>query len=140
MLAQNLDGLDVFPTALDAVRDAAPGRTPHEARALLARFLIRGGRADQPPSTMSGGERFRVGLARTLFADPAPQLLILDEPTNNLDLASAEQLVAALDDYRGALLIVTHDEHLARDLRVERTWHVTKRDPSIVIADDLAGP
>jgi ATPase subunit of ABC transporter with duplicated ATPase domains len=140
MLAQNLDGLDVFPTALDAVRDAAPGRTPHEARALLARFLIRGGRADQPPSTMSGGERFRVGLARTLFADPAPQLLILDEPTNNIDLASAEQLVAALDDYRGALLIVTHDEHLARDLRVERTWHVTKRETSIVIADDLAGP
>ena len=140
MLAQNLDGLDVFPTALDAVRDAAPGRTPHEARALLARFLIRGGRADQPPSTMSGGERFRVGLARTLFADPAPQLLILDDPTNNIDLASAEQLVAALDDYRGALLIVTHDEHLARDLRVERTWHVTKRENSVVIADGLAGP
>ena len=138
MLAQNLDGLDAFPTALDAVRDAAPGRTPHEARVLLARFLIRGERADQPPSTMSGGERFRVGLARTLFADPAPQLLVLDEPTNNIDLASAEQLVAALDDYRGALLIVTHDEHLSRDLRVERTWNVTKRENSVVIADDLA--
>ena len=140
MLAQNLDGLDVFPTALDAVRDAAPGRTPHEARALLARFLIRGDRADQPPSTMSGGERFRVGLARTLFADPAPQLLVLDEPTNNIDLASAGQLVSALDDYRGALLIVTHDEHLSRDLRVERTWHVIKeehnrdrRRPSVAI-------
>ena len=87
---------------------------------------------------MSGGERFRVGLARTLFADPAPQLLVLDEPTNNIDLASAEQLVAALDDYRGALLIVTHDEHLSRDLRVERTWNVTKRENSVVIADDLA--
>ena len=115
-----------------------PSLTPHEAQALLARFLIRGERADQPPSTMSGGERFRVGLARTLFADPAPQLLVLDEPTNNIDLASAEQLVAALDDYRGALLIVTHDEHLSRDLRVERTWNVTKRENSVVIADDLA--
>ncbi len=138
MLAQNLDGLDAFPTALDAVRDAAPGRTPHEARALLARFLIRGERADQPPSTMSGGERFRLGLARTLFADPAPQLLVLDEPTNNIDLASAEQLVAALDDYRGALLIVTHDDHLSRGLRVERTWDVVKREGAIQIADGHA--
>ncbi|MBK7822348.1 MAG: ABC-F family ATP-binding cassette domain-containing protein [Tessaracoccus sp.] len=138
LLAQNLDGLDQFPTALGAVRDAAPGRTPHEARALLARFLIRGDRADQAPSTMSGGERFRVALARTLFADPAPQLLVLDEPTNNIDLASAEQLVAALDDYRGALLIVTHDEHLARDLRVERVWVATK-PCGVLKVDDRPG-
>ncbi|MFT3888156.1 MAG: ATP-binding cassette domain-containing protein [Arachnia sp.] len=135
LLAQRLDELDAFPTALDAVRDAAPGRTPHEARALLARFLIRGDRADQAPATMSGGERFRVGLARTLFADPPPQLLVLDEPTNNIDLASAEQLVAALDDYRGALLIVTHDEHLARDLRVERIWTVTRQGDTVEVAD-----
>ncbi|GAA3868818.1 ABC-F family ATP-binding cassette domain-containing protein [Tessaracoccus defluvii] len=139
MLAQNLDGLDRFPSAIEAVRDAAPSRTPHDARALLARFLIRGDRADQPPSTMSGGERFRVGLARTLFADPAPQLLILDEPTNNLDLASVEQLVGALEDYRGALLVVTHDGHLASRLRVERQWEATRQAGPLKVADRLIG-
>ena len=87
---------------------------------------------------MSGGERFRVGLARTLFADPAPQFLVLDEPTNNLDLASVEQLVEALEDYRGALLIVTHDEHLAAELRVTRQWHLGRDGEGMVVRDEIA--
>lgn len=122
-LAQRLDELDRFPSALEAVRAAAPDRSPHDARALLARFLIKGSTADQPPVTMSGGERFRVGLARLLFQEIPGQgmLLVLDEPTNNLDLESVNQLVAALEDYQGAMLVVTHDEHLARNLRITRT-------------------
>ncbi|MCG6567523.1 ATP-binding cassette domain-containing protein [Tessaracoccus sp. ZS01] len=135
VLTQTLEELDAFTSALEALRAAAPGRTPHDARALLARFLIRGDRADQPLATMSGGERFRLGLARTLFADPAPQLLVLDEPTNNLDLASVVQLVAALGDYRGALLIVTHDAHLARDLHVTRRWDLTREAGDVRISD-----
>ncbi|WP_197510952.1 ATP-binding cassette domain-containing protein [Tessaracoccus coleopterorum] len=137
MLAQSLDDLDRFATAIEAVRDAAPLRTPHDARALLAQFLIRGDRADQPPSTMSGGERFRVGLARTLFADPAPQFLVLDEPTNNLDLDSVGQLVEALEDYRGALLIVTHDGHLAAELSIHRTWELERPGGVPVVRDAI---
>ncbi len=141
VLAQRLDELDAFSSAIDAVRDAAPSRTPHDARALLARFLIRGDRADQPPATMSGGERFRVGLARVLFRDPAPQLLVLDEPTNNLDLDSVEQLVAALEDYRGALIVVTHDEHLVRELRVSRTWSASRDGRGVMrVADRFPEP
>ncbi len=136
LLAQRLDELDGFGSAIEAVRDAAPQRTPHDARALLARFLIRGDRADQSPLTMSGGERFRVALARTLFADPAPQFLVLDEPTNNLDLASVEQLIEALDDYRGALLIVTHDEHLAAELRVTRRWRLSRGGATLSVDDE----
>ncbi|MER6938447.1 ATP-binding cassette domain-containing protein, partial [Nocardioides sp. NPDC000441] len=64
---------------------------------------------DRPVRTLSGGERFRVSLARLLLADPPAQLLILDEPTNNLDITSVEQLAEALDAYRGALLVVSHD-------------------------------
>jgi ATPase subunit of ABC transporter with duplicated ATPase domains len=59
---------------------------------------------------LSGGERLRATLAALLLARPAPQLLLLDEPTNSLDLASVDQLVGALAAYRGALLVVSHDE------------------------------
>jgi ATPase subunit of ABC transporter with duplicated ATPase domains len=61
--------------------------------------------------TLSGGERFRVALACVLLADPPPQLLVLDEPTNNLDLQSVDQLVSALGSYRGGILVVSHDEN-----------------------------
>lgn len=56
-----------------------------------------------------GGERFRVAMARLLLAEPPADLLILDEPTNSLDLASVDQLVEALAAYRGAILVVSHD-------------------------------
>ena len=68
-------------------------------------------------STLSGGERFRVALARLLLADPPPQLLILDEPTNNLDLETVDQLLDALHSYRGAVLVVSHDDAFLRRLK-----------------------
>ena len=125
-LAQRTLELDGFPDALTAVCSAAPGRTPHEARVILARLLLRRDAVTRPVPALSGGERFRVALARVLFAEPAPRLLVLDEPTNNLDMTSVDQLVQALEDYRGALVVVTHDDHLARDLRVDATWEVTR--------------
>ena len=75
----------------------------------LARFLFRGDSADRPVGTLSGGERFRVALAKLLLADPPPHLLVLDEPTNNLDIQSVTQLVDALRSYRGGILVVSHD-------------------------------
>jgi ATPase subunit of ABC transporter with duplicated ATPase domains len=109
-LPQRLDGLDDTASVLDNVRATAPAVPVAVIRNRLARFLLRGATVEREVGTLSGGERFRVALARLLLADPPPQLLVLDEPTNNLDLTSIGQLVDALRGYRGALIVVSHDD------------------------------
>ncbi|MET0900797.1 MAG: ABC-F family ATP-binding cassette domain-containing protein [Mycobacterium sp.] len=129
-LPQRIDGLDDTATVLDTVRAAAPDAGPERIRGQLARFLLRGDSVHRPVGTLSGGERFRVALARLLLAEPPPQLVILDEPTNNLDLTSVEQLVDALRGYRGALIVVSHDDDFLDRLELSRI--LTMVDPGVV--------
>uniref|UniRef100_UPI0008302571 ABC-F family ATP-binding cassette domain-containing protein n=1 Tax=Nocardiopsis trehalosi TaxID=109329 RepID=UPI0008302571 len=128
-LPQRLDVLDDRASVLDNVRAAAPSATPHEVRAGLARFLIRGDRVDLPASVLSGGERFRVALARLLLADTPPHLLLLDEPTNSLDLDSVARLTEALAAYRGALIVASHDRPFLHALGTTRHWHTPPPPP-----------
>ena len=134
-LPQRLDILDDSLSVVDNVRAAAPAASVNEVRASLARFLFRGERADRRAGKLSGGERFRAVLAALLLAQPAPQLLLLDEPTNNLDMASVRQLSQALEGYRGAILVASHDVPFLRSagitrwLRLDSAAGLTAIDP-----------
>ncbi|MEU9155268.1 ABC-F family ATP-binding cassette domain-containing protein [Streptomyces sp. NPDC048417] len=119
-LPQRLDVLDGELTVAENVARFAPGATNNRIRARLARFLFRGARADQQAATLSGGERFRAALAALLLAEPAPQLLMLDEPTNNLDMASVRQLTTALESYQGALIVASHDLPFLESIGITR--------------------
>ncbi|MFG3368804.1 ABC-F family ATP-binding cassette domain-containing protein [Streptomyces sp. NPDC090032] len=120
-LPQRLDVLDEGLTVAENVARFAPGATNNRVRARLAHFLFKGARADQAAATLSGGERFRAALAALMLAEPAPQLLMLDEPTNNLDLASVRQLTSALESYEGTLLVASHDLPFLKSIGVTRT-------------------
>ncbi|MYS94394.1 MULTISPECIES: ABC-F family ATP-binding cassette domain-containing protein [Streptomyces] len=119
-LPQRLDVLDGELTVAENVARFAPGATNNRVRARLARFLFRGARADQKAATLSGGERFRAALAALMLAEPAPQLLMLDEPTNNLDMASVRQLTTALESYEGALIVASHDLPFLESIGITR--------------------
>lgn len=119
-LPQRLDGLDDGLSAVDNIRAVAPTAEPGTIRNQLGRLLLRGDSVFRPVSTLSGGERFRVSLARLLLADPPHQLLVLDEPTNNLDLTTVTHLVEALAAYGGGLVVVSHDDDFLRRLAPTR--------------------
>ncbi|MET8676655.1 ABC-F family ATP-binding cassette domain-containing protein [Streptomyces sp. NPDC004647] len=119
-LPQRLDVLDDELTVAENVARFAPAATNNRIRARLARFLFRGARADRPAGALSGGERFRASLAALLLAEPAPQLLMLDEPTNNLDMTSVGRLTAALESYEGALIVASHDVPFLRGIGITR--------------------
>jgi ATP-binding cassette subfamily F protein 3 len=108
-LSQHEDFGTQARTVLEAAVRAT-GLKPNEARALLGRFLFSGEAAEKPVDGLSGGERKRLSLA-ALVASGA-NVLVLDEPTNHLDLESREALEAALQDFPGSVLLVSHDRAL----------------------------
>jgi ATPase subunit of ABC transporter with duplicated ATPase domains len=114
-------------TVLDTVREAAPHVPPGDLKNRLARLLLCGPMLDRSVGTLAGGERFRVALARLLLADPSPEFLILDEPTNDLDTGSVNQLISALAAYRGAILVVSHDQRFLDRLDLNLMLRLEKR-------------
>ena len=108
-LSQRLDAFDAQDAVMGCFSASTPALDDVERANLLARWLFRGAAMHRPIAALSGGERLRISLACTLHATPAPQLLVLDEPTNNLDLHAVRELERALRAYRGALVIISHD-------------------------------
>ncbi|MBV9585642.1 MAG: ABC-F family ATP-binding cassette domain-containing protein [Alphaproteobacteria bacterium] len=108
-------------SAFDHLAALMPDSPPEAVRARLGGFGFSQDKAFVPVGELSGGERARLNLALVTY--DAPALLILDEPTNHLDMETREALVAALADYAGAVILVSHDWHLV-ELVAERLWLV----------------
>jgi ATPase subunit of ABC transporter with duplicated ATPase domains len=116
--AQEHDTLDLEATVIENLRSAAPDLDDTTVRTVLGSFLFSGDDAFKPARVLSGGERTRLALA-TLVVSTA-NVLLLDEPTNNLDPVSRDQVLDAVRRYRGAVVLVTHDEGAVDALAPER--------------------
>jgi ATPase subunit of ABC transporter with duplicated ATPase domains len=116
--AQEHETLDPDATVLETMRSSSPDLADVELRRVLGSFLFSGDTVEQPTRTLSGGEKTRLALARLVVS--SANVLLLDEPTNNLDPASREEVLGALRGYRGAIVLVTHDEGAVEALSPER--------------------
>jgi ATPase subunit of ABC transporter with duplicated ATPase domains len=92
----------------------------HELKSRLTHFLFAKEVWDKPCAALSGGEKMRLILCCLVIGSAAPDMIILDEPTNNLDIQNIEILTSAVNDYKGTLLIVSHDRHFLDEMNVEK--------------------
>lgn len=109
-LDQQLSNLDPEQTVLEQIRLANPVMPEGDLRMRLAQLGLDVSKITVASGTLSGGERLKAALACVLYADPPAQFLMLDEPSNHLDLPSLNALEAMLRSYQGALVVVSHDD------------------------------
>jgi len=116
-----IDALNPAHSAYDHVRDLMPENTEAQRRARLASFGLGIKNAETPAGDLSGGEKAR--LLFSLISFHAPHMLVLDEPANHLDMDSRSELIKSLNDYSGAVIIISHDRNLLESV-VDRLWLV----------------
>ncbi len=104
-----LEALNVNNTVLDEMKECGSQRTDQELRTLLGCFLFSGDDVDKKIKVLSGGEKARVALAKTIVSKA--NFLMLDEPTNHLDMHSCDLLIGALNKYQGSIILVSHDRY-----------------------------
>ncbi len=100
------------------------GLQEHEVKIRLNRFLFTKGDWDKPCDALSGGEKMRLMLCCLTIHNQAPDLIVLDEPTNNLDIQNIEILTAAINEYQGTLLVVSHDDYFLKQIHAERIINI----------------
>ena len=130
-LNQDLSLLNPDKSVVENITDYA-GILQHNAHAIAANFGFRGDASRKLVKFLSGGELLRATLAAVLGDKNYPDLLILDEPTNNLDIKSTNVLESALNQYHGAVLIVSHDEVFIKNLEITQTIKIAPRGRNFV--------
>jgi ATP-binding cassette subfamily F protein 3 len=116
-----IEALRPDDSALEHLARRLPEERPERLRARLGGFGLTQDKAELPAGRLSGGEKARLTFA--LISAEAPQLLVLDEPTNHLDIDSREALTLAINDFAGAVVLISHDPHLI-ELTADRLWLV----------------
>ena len=127
-----LENLDSAATPLQHMERLAPKETTLTLRTFLGRFGLAGDSEDRPVESFSGGEKSRLALA--LLAWQKPHLLLLDEPTNHLDLDMRDALTLALEEYTGAVVIVSHDRSLIRAV-ADELWLIADGEAKLFDGD-----
>ena len=127
-----LENLDSSSTPLQHMERLAPKETTLALRTFLGRFGLAGDSEDRPVASFSGGEKSRLALA--LLAWQKPHLLLLDEPTNHLDLDMRDALTLALEEYTGAVVLVSHDRSLIRAV-ADELWLVADGEAKLFDGD-----
>ena len=120
-----LEALNVNNTILEEMKDAGAKKTDLELRTLLGCFLFSGDDADKKIKVLSGGEKARVALAKTMVSKA--NFLLLDEPTNHLDIHSNELLIDALNRYEGSLILVSHDRYFISKT-ANKIWEIVDKE------------
>jgi ATP-binding cassette, subfamily F, member 3 len=116
-----LEALNMNNNVLEEMKDARSGKTDLELRSLLGAFLFSGDAVDKKIKVLSGGEKARVALAKTIVSKA--NFLMLDEPTNHLDIHSVELLIESLNKYEGSIVLVSHDRYFISKI-ANKIWEI----------------
>jgi ATP-binding cassette subfamily F protein 3 len=128
--AQAHEGLDPNKTLLEEIDSIMPNWLPGQIRDYLGKYLFSGDDVYKKVSMLSGGERGRLALSKLALQDT--NLLLLDEPTNHLDIPSQEVLESVLEDYKGTILLITHDRYLV-DALATQIWEIDPDDGHLTV-------
>ncbi|MFN5134810.1 MAG: ABC-F family ATP-binding cassette domain-containing protein, partial [Chitinophagaceae bacterium] len=116
-----LESLDLNNTLVDELKTCGSQKTDQELRTLLGCFLFSGDDADKKIRVLSGGEKARIALAKTIISKA--NFLLLDEPTNHLDMHSVGLLIEALNKYEGSIILVSHDRYFVSKT-ANKIWEI----------------
>ncbi|MGB3466440.1 MAG: ATP-binding cassette domain-containing protein, partial [Cyclobacteriaceae bacterium] len=120
-----LEALNVNNELLEELKQAGTGKTEQELRSVLGCFLFRDDEVFKRIKVLSGGEKSRVALAKTLISES--NFLLLDEPTNHLDMQSVNILIQALQQYEGTFVVVSHDRHFVSKV-ANKIWYIEDQE------------
>ncbi len=116
-----LEALNIENSLLEEMKESRSGKTDVELRSLLGGFLFSGDAVDKKIKVLSGGEKARVALAKTIVSKA--NFLMLDEPTNHLDIHSVDLLIESLNNYEGSIVLVSHDRHFISRV-ANKIWEI----------------